>query len=582
MGNRFPFILSTILLVVFSHVVNHLDQTHPSHASKATTGIILGLGVLLSTGFAVYEASPHIQRLVDRSRRRLALALHELGDGIDPRRNRWDSGHGEAMEEPMAMAWSSGTDGQGPAASTRSRDREAGRDERRNGDDDGAGDGGGHDHAINEISESQVPIEETMAPNTDTHRGMDTDTGSNLSSSPGPNSDVRRRRGSFGSSNRQVTNVRDVSQVEEAGEMAELRRQKAREGIMQKRELLLASKQQHEKDSATTVTAAASEASHHETELPPEVDPDAKNSQANDVSSRSTSLSDFDQVVDDLGHLRLAEGIGLEAEAPETSANDTSSSQAQSSSQDFKTQAQMSSPTHQYTDFITFDEPVPLIDSRSTSIWANPEARDSESGNINDYQERRPSTLTDLSVRSFSDDTFEMSDSFNTATQTVNHSPAPTPVLPDDQQPSVEDTIESETILSRPGTRDHERITPSNDEIARSRLSTSPLEEGDAGTFPQNPFEDARYQTPSTPTNLDSVSIASFATSAKSSSYAGESEGAMSTSQEGSFVEIEGVSDVGSSDGTHAAYTPSVISSSWSDVANDVGHEDGPHLLDQP
>lgn len=49
-----------------------------------TTGIIIGVSVLVAAGIAVYE-SPQFRRWVNQSRRKVAVALYNLGDEIHPR-----------------------------------------------------------------------------------------------------------------------------------------------------------------------------------------------------------------------------------------------------------------------------------------------------------------------------------------------------------------------------------------------------------------------------------------------------------------------------------------------------------------
>ncbi|CAG8233995.1 unnamed protein product [Penicillium salamii] len=47
-------------------------------------GLIIGVSVLVAAGIAVYE-SPQFQQWVSNSRRKIALALHNLGDEVQPR-----------------------------------------------------------------------------------------------------------------------------------------------------------------------------------------------------------------------------------------------------------------------------------------------------------------------------------------------------------------------------------------------------------------------------------------------------------------------------------------------------------------
>lgn len=49
-------------------------------------GLIIAASVLVAAGIAIYE-SPQVRQWVDQSRRKIAVALHSLGDEIHPRRN---------------------------------------------------------------------------------------------------------------------------------------------------------------------------------------------------------------------------------------------------------------------------------------------------------------------------------------------------------------------------------------------------------------------------------------------------------------------------------------------------------------
>ncbi|CAG7916527.1 unnamed protein product [Penicillium olsonii] len=51
---------------------------------KSPAGLIISVSVLVAAGIAVYE-SPQFQQWVSNSRRKIALALHNLGDEIQPR-----------------------------------------------------------------------------------------------------------------------------------------------------------------------------------------------------------------------------------------------------------------------------------------------------------------------------------------------------------------------------------------------------------------------------------------------------------------------------------------------------------------
>jgi hypothetical protein len=49
------------------------------------TGIIIAASIVVAAGIAIYE-SPQVRAWVDQSRRKIAVALHNLGDDIQPRR----------------------------------------------------------------------------------------------------------------------------------------------------------------------------------------------------------------------------------------------------------------------------------------------------------------------------------------------------------------------------------------------------------------------------------------------------------------------------------------------------------------
>lgn len=59
-------------------------QRHSNHPLQ--TGLIIAASVLVAAGIAIYE-SPQVRQWVDQSRRKIAVALHSLGDEIQPRRN---------------------------------------------------------------------------------------------------------------------------------------------------------------------------------------------------------------------------------------------------------------------------------------------------------------------------------------------------------------------------------------------------------------------------------------------------------------------------------------------------------------
>ncbi|EFE39580.1 conserved hypothetical protein [Trichophyton verrucosum HKI 0517] len=54
---------------------------------NAGLGIVITVTVIVAAGIAAYE-SPEVQRWLDTSRRKIALALHSLGDGISPDKQR--------------------------------------------------------------------------------------------------------------------------------------------------------------------------------------------------------------------------------------------------------------------------------------------------------------------------------------------------------------------------------------------------------------------------------------------------------------------------------------------------------------
>ena len=49
-----------------------------------SVGVLITVSILLAAGIAVYE-NPQIREWIDRSRQKIALALHSLGDDVDPR-----------------------------------------------------------------------------------------------------------------------------------------------------------------------------------------------------------------------------------------------------------------------------------------------------------------------------------------------------------------------------------------------------------------------------------------------------------------------------------------------------------------
>ncbi|KAJ0425917.1 hypothetical protein BJY00DRAFT_308039 [Aspergillus carlsbadensis] len=66
-------------------------------------GIIIGVAALVAAGIAVYE-SPQFRRWVDNSRRKLATALHNLGDGVHPGEAGLPRQHDISMMEEVGPA----------------------------------------------------------------------------------------------------------------------------------------------------------------------------------------------------------------------------------------------------------------------------------------------------------------------------------------------------------------------------------------------------------------------------------------------------------------------------------------------
>ncbi|KAL2830925.1 hypothetical protein BJY01DRAFT_226881, partial [Aspergillus pseudoustus] len=66
-------------------------------------GIIIGVAALVAAGIAVYE-SPQFRRWVDNSRRKLATALHNLGDGVHPGESGLPLQHDISMMEEVGPA----------------------------------------------------------------------------------------------------------------------------------------------------------------------------------------------------------------------------------------------------------------------------------------------------------------------------------------------------------------------------------------------------------------------------------------------------------------------------------------------
>ncbi|OCK79008.1 hypothetical protein K432DRAFT_383435 [Lepidopterella palustris CBS 459.81] len=62
------------------------------------TGLIIAASVLVAAGIAIYE-SPQVRLWVDQSRRKIAVALHSLGDEIQPRQSSSSSSDNGLREE---------------------------------------------------------------------------------------------------------------------------------------------------------------------------------------------------------------------------------------------------------------------------------------------------------------------------------------------------------------------------------------------------------------------------------------------------------------------------------------------------
>jgi hypothetical protein len=61
------------------------------------TGLIIAASVLVAAGIAIYE-SPQVRQFIEHSRRKIAVALHNLGDEVQPRRPS-QSNNGETPEQ---------------------------------------------------------------------------------------------------------------------------------------------------------------------------------------------------------------------------------------------------------------------------------------------------------------------------------------------------------------------------------------------------------------------------------------------------------------------------------------------------
>jgi hypothetical protein len=80
-----------------THRSNH-PASPPTHLTRAPTGLIIAASVLVAAGIAIYE-SPQVREWVDQSRRKIALALHSLGDELQPRRPSESEGDFDARQE---------------------------------------------------------------------------------------------------------------------------------------------------------------------------------------------------------------------------------------------------------------------------------------------------------------------------------------------------------------------------------------------------------------------------------------------------------------------------------------------------
>ena len=65
-------------------------------------GIIISISILLAAGVAVYE-NPQVQQWVENSRRKLAMALHSLGDELHPNNARKSSRSDPSMNEDDSL-----------------------------------------------------------------------------------------------------------------------------------------------------------------------------------------------------------------------------------------------------------------------------------------------------------------------------------------------------------------------------------------------------------------------------------------------------------------------------------------------
>jgi len=74
------------------------NRSANEHSPFLYPGIIITVSILLAAGFAIYE-SPQVREWVDNSRRKIAIALHSLGDEINPRSRLPPSRHDSSMSE---------------------------------------------------------------------------------------------------------------------------------------------------------------------------------------------------------------------------------------------------------------------------------------------------------------------------------------------------------------------------------------------------------------------------------------------------------------------------------------------------
>ncbi|KAF1949509.1 hypothetical protein CC80DRAFT_497405 [Byssothecium circinans] len=71
----------------------------PNHPLQ--TGIIIAASIVVAAGIAIYE-SPQVRQWVEQSRRKIAVALHSLGDDIQPRRQSETEGDFEERKKEAA------------------------------------------------------------------------------------------------------------------------------------------------------------------------------------------------------------------------------------------------------------------------------------------------------------------------------------------------------------------------------------------------------------------------------------------------------------------------------------------------